>query len=216
MGQVSGWCGTWEMQLPGARGCVTKNKASRQCVWGVCTWVVGYAQNWGSIWREMEQWIISWVAIVSSFPGGASCKESACQCRRCKRPWFYPWVRKIPWVGNGNPLQYSPLENSMDRGIWWATVYGVAKSQTWLSDWAQQCPLQSDVSGVNRASCLVHVFLPLASLYYPFVWLTSHYQCYLFCRLLSFIYLTYWVPGTVLGSGDIRVSKVPAFMQLIF
>ena len=36
--------------------------------------------------------------------------------------------------GNGYPLQYSCLENSMDRGAWWATAHGVAKSQTWLSD----------------------------------------------------------------------------------
>ena len=35
--------------------------------------------------------------------------------------------------GNGNPLQYSCLENSMDRGVWPATVHGVTKSQTWLS-----------------------------------------------------------------------------------
>ena len=35
--------------------------------------------------------------------------------------------------GNGNPLQDSCLENPMDRGTWWATVYGVAKSQTWLN-----------------------------------------------------------------------------------
>ena len=39
-------------------------------------------------------------------------------------------------VGNGNPLQYSCLENSMDRGAWWATVHGVTKSQTQLSNWA--------------------------------------------------------------------------------
>ena len=41
------------------------------------------------------------------------------------------------WVsgeGNGTPLQYSCLENPMDRGAWWATVHGVAKSQTRLSD----------------------------------------------------------------------------------
>ena len=37
---------------------------------------------------------------------------------------------RSPGVGNGNPLQYSCLENSMDSGAWWATVYGVAKSQT--------------------------------------------------------------------------------------
>ena len=36
--------------------------------------------------------------------------------------------------GNGNPLQYSCLENPMDRGAWWAIVHGVAKSRTWLSD----------------------------------------------------------------------------------
>ena len=36
--------------------------------------------------------------------------------------------------GNGNPLQYSCLENPTDRGTWWATVHGVAKSRTRLSD----------------------------------------------------------------------------------
>ena len=36
--------------------------------------------------------------------------------------------------GNGNPLQYSRLENPMDRGAWWAAVHGVAKSRTRLSD----------------------------------------------------------------------------------
>ena len=40
----------------------------------------------------------------------------------------------LPGEGNGNPLQYSCLENSMDRGAWWATVHGVAKSRTRLSD----------------------------------------------------------------------------------
>ena len=39
-----------------------------------------------------------------------------------------------PGGGNGNPLQYSCLENSMDRGAWWAIVPGVAKRQTPLSD----------------------------------------------------------------------------------
>ena len=48
------------------------------------------------------------------------------------------WVRSLGWErslgeGNGNPLQYSCLENSMDRGAWWATVHGVAKSRTRLS-----------------------------------------------------------------------------------
>ena len=46
-----------------------------------------------------------------------------------------PWtVATHPGEGNGTPLQYSYLENSMDRGAWWAIVCGIAKSQTRLSD----------------------------------------------------------------------------------
>ena len=66
------------------------------------------------------------------FPGAPSGKEPACQCRRLKRHKFDLWVRQSPGEGNGNPLQYSCLENPMDRGTWQATVHGIAKSQTWL------------------------------------------------------------------------------------
>ena len=45
-----------------------------------------------------------------------------------------PGLGRPTGEGNGNPLQYSCLENSMDRGTRWATVHGVAKSQTQLSD----------------------------------------------------------------------------------
>ena len=44
---------------------------------------------------------------------------------------------RSPGEGNGNLLQYSCLENPMGRGAWWATVHGVAKSRTRLSDLAQ-------------------------------------------------------------------------------
>ena len=43
-----------------------------------------------------------------------------------------PGLGRSPGEGNGNPLQYSCLENPMDRGAWWTTVHGVAKSQTQL------------------------------------------------------------------------------------
>ena len=46
------------------------------------------------------------------FPGGASVKEAACQCRRCKRGEFNPCVGKTPKEGNDNPLQYSCLDKS--------------------------------------------------------------------------------------------------------
>ena len=68
--------------------------------------------------------------------GGAAHKESTCQYRRNKRWWFNPQIRRSRGVGNGNPLQYSCQENSMERGAWWATVYDVAKSQTRLSAYA--------------------------------------------------------------------------------
>ena len=47
-----------------------------------------------------------------------------------QEPQADPWVRKIPRERNGYPLQYSCLENSNDRGAWWAIVHGLAKSQT--------------------------------------------------------------------------------------
>ena len=45
-------------------------------------------------------------------------------------PSSIPWLGRFPEEGNGYPFQYSCLENSMDRGAWWATVHGVAKSWT--------------------------------------------------------------------------------------
>ena len=43
-----------------------------------------------------------------------------------------PGLERYPGEGNDNPLQYSSLGNPMDRGVWWATVHRVTKSQTWL------------------------------------------------------------------------------------
>ena len=57
------------------------------------------------------------------FPGGASGKEPTCHSRRHKRGGFDPWVGRSPGEGNNNPLQYSCLENPMDRGAWWATYH---------------------------------------------------------------------------------------------
>ena len=70
--------------------------------------------------------------LQRGFPGGTSGKEPACQSRRLKRPGFDPWVGKIPWRRKCNPLQYSCLDNPMDRGAWRATVHRVAKSRTRL------------------------------------------------------------------------------------
>ena len=61
------------------------------------------------------------------FPGGSNSKESACNVGD---PGLIPGYGRSPGDGNGNPLQYSFLENSMDRGAWQATVHRVAKSWT--------------------------------------------------------------------------------------
>ena len=65
------------------------------------------------------------------FPGGSEVKASAWNAGDLAS---IPGLGRSPGEGNGNPLQYSCLENSMDRGAWWATVHGVAKSGTQLSD----------------------------------------------------------------------------------
>ena len=65
--------------------------------------------------------------LRSGFPGGSDGKVSA---YNAGDPGSIPGSRRSPGEGNGNPLQYSCLENPMDGGAWWATVYGVAKSWT--------------------------------------------------------------------------------------
>jgi len=62
--------------------------------------------------------------------GGSDGKESACNSGDIRDPGSIPGSRRSPGEGNGNPLQYSCLENPMDRGAWpwWATAHGVAKS----------------------------------------------------------------------------------------
>ena len=61
------------------------------------------------------------------FPGGSEDEASACSAGD---PGLIPGLGKSPGEGNGNPLQYSCLENPMDRGPWRAAVHGVAESDT--------------------------------------------------------------------------------------
>ena len=70
---------------------------------------------------------------------------------RCRRCGFNPWVGKTPEVENGTPFQYSCLENSIDRGAWWATVLGVSKSQARLSDWAHTQGWKSAVMTIKQS-----------------------------------------------------------------
>ena len=74
-------------------------------------------------------WVITWASLVA-------------QTIKNMPAMWETWVwclgqGRSPGEGNGNQLQCSCLENSMNRGAWWATVHGVPKSQTWLRDYAQ-------------------------------------------------------------------------------
>ena len=69
--------------------------------------------------------------LYTHLPGGSDGKESACNAGD---PGSIPGSRRSPGEGNGNPLQYSCLENPMDRRAWRAIIHGVLKIQTQLSD----------------------------------------------------------------------------------
>ena len=62
------------------------------------------------------------------FPSGTSGKEPTANADDVGDSGSIPSQERSPGGGHGNPLQYSRLENPMDRGAWWATVHGVAKS----------------------------------------------------------------------------------------
>ena len=69
--------------------------------------------------------------MTKGFSDGSGGKESTCSLGD---PGLIPRSGRSPGEGNGYPVQYSFLENSMGRGAWWATVHGVTMSQTQLSD----------------------------------------------------------------------------------
>ena len=69
--------------------------------------------------------------FCQSFPGGSDGKASACNVGD---PGSIPGLVRSPGEGKDNPLQYPCLENPMDRGAWWATVHGIPKSWTRLSN----------------------------------------------------------------------------------
>ena len=82
-----------------------------------------------------ERWIFSSSLDAGlrkmGFPGDLNGKKSFCNAEDLG---LIPGSGRSHGVGNGNPLHYSCLENPMDRGAWWATVYGIEKGQTRLSD----------------------------------------------------------------------------------
>ena len=128
-------------------GCISYSRGSSwprdetciSCVFCIGRGILYHCSTWEAL---INQYLIH-VGLFRWLGG----KESACQCRKCWRRGSYPWVGKIPGGGNGNPLQYFCLDrswqgsNPMDKGAWWATVHGITKSQTRLSNWTRTCAL---------------------------------------------------------------------------
>ena len=79
--------------------------------------------------KEIPLFVPYGIGLILGSPGGSDSKESACNAGD---PGSIPGLRRSAGEWNGYPLQYSCLENYMDRGAWLATVHGVPKSR--LSD----------------------------------------------------------------------------------
>ena len=88
------------------------------------------------------------------FPGDSDGKASACSVGDLG---LIPGSGRSPGEGNGNPLLYSCLENPMDREAWEATVHGVAKSRTQLSNFIHSLMLQHPDQS-TLLSIIIHLF----------------------------------------------------------
>ena len=97
------------------------------------------------LWLLGEKW------RMLGFPGGSEGKESACNVGGLSSIPGSGWS---PGEENGNPLQYSWLENPMDGGAWRATVHGVAKSQT---QWATSLSPSGDEGSMPAGVSLFHI-----------------------------------------------------------
>ena len=102
---------------------------------GVCNLVQGSQVCLPLLALPFSPGVLLVLILLKGLPGGSDGKASA---HNAGDPGSIPRLERSPGEGNGegngSPLQYSCLENSMDGGAWWATVHGVSKSRTQLSD----------------------------------------------------------------------------------
>ena len=84
-------------------------------------------------WHFPSEVVFPLSSMTGGFPGGSVVKNLPANTRGTGGMGSIPGPGRSPGGGNGNSLQYSCWDNVMDRGVCWATVHGVTKSQTWLS-----------------------------------------------------------------------------------
>ena len=87
--------------------------------------------------------------VPLGFPGGSVVKNPPAKAGDMV---FIPRLRRCPRERGGNPLQYSCLENPMDRGAWWAIVHGDAKSWIQLSGWTTEFPSADGEKVINSSN----------------------------------------------------------------
>ena len=130
----------------------------------------------------------SLLILSNRLPRWLSSKESACNAEGAGDSGLIPGSIRSPVGGHGNPLQFSCLENPMDRGAWWATACGVTKSRTrlsgWLSLWDCLC-LSFACVGLQRLFCCLFFVssLRFSSLSLPYLPVVTSTVCE-----ISFIY----------------------------
>ena len=119
-----------------------------------------------------------------------------------------PGSGRSPGGGNGNPLQCSCLENPVDGGVWWATVHGVTKSWTRLSDFALSSPEVYTSSSRGITDCLPSCLLASRAslLLFP----SCHLECIAPVQLYFHLQTTTIATGTPFnGNKRIFTSFIP-------
>ena len=131
---------------------------------------------------------------IQACPGGTVVKNLPANAGDAGGLCSIPGSGRSPGVGNSNPLQYSCLENSMDRGVWWATVHGVKKNKTWLRNWVRVCA---------RAHTHTHIF-----------WMSDYSLPVVLWVFFFFSSLSFW--ETVMILRDIWVFLVLLLRYIIW
>ena len=133
----------------------------------ILEWVAYPFSSWSS-WPRKLTWA-SCIAdkFFTNFSGGWDSKAPACNAGD---PDSIPGLGRCPGIGNGDPLQYSCLENPTDRGAWWDTVCGITQNQAWLSTQNHSRACWNTDSGVSPTESLMQWVLCRA---WEFVFLTS-------------------------------------------
>ena len=88
---------------------------------------------WARKRHDLNHWDLGIFTLTLGLPGGMVVKSLPASVGGVRDTGSIPGSGRFPEGGNGHPLQYSCLENSTDRGAWWAAIHGVTKSSTQLS-----------------------------------------------------------------------------------